>query len=250
MLGDAPNSPVTGVPGWLTDAEEALIARYAAKLGNKDVFVGIGVEYGRSMAAVVNATPAKHVYGVELYPKPEYEINMKEAGYGGFTTILEGDSYAVGNDWGKGEIDLLFIDGDHTYEGAARDIQAWTPHVKLGGFVLFHDVAQPTNSSPHYLHFEVTRAITKWLGENTEFQAVEQVDSIAVFKRIEGVQVKGKQRVPAVMADELAALKAESDPTLPLIETPPTEVSPAEETQPTPAATAKNKPGRKPANKK
>jgi predicted O-methyltransferase YrrM len=38
-------------------------------------------------------------------------------------------------------VDLLFIDGDHTYEGVKRDFEAWSQIVKPGGWVAFHDIA-------------------------------------------------------------------------------------------------------------
>jgi len=37
------------------------------------------------------------------------------------------------------EIDLLFIDGDHTYEGVKKDCELRLPKLKVGGCVLFHD---------------------------------------------------------------------------------------------------------------
>jgi len=38
-------------------------------------------------------------------------------------------------------IDLLFIDGDHTYEGVKQDWEMYSPLVREGGLVVFHDVA-------------------------------------------------------------------------------------------------------------
>jgi predicted O-methyltransferase YrrM len=38
------------------------------------------------------------------------------------------------------EIDLLFIDGDHTYSGVKRDFQLYAPLVKRNGLIVFHDI--------------------------------------------------------------------------------------------------------------
>ena len=39
----------------------------------------------------------------------------------------------------RGSIDLIFIDGDHSYEACKADIEAWSPFVKRGGVIAFHD---------------------------------------------------------------------------------------------------------------
>jgi predicted O-methyltransferase YrrM len=36
-------------------------------------------------------------------------------------------------------LELLFIDGDHSYEGAKADFTRWSAFVRAGGHVLFHD---------------------------------------------------------------------------------------------------------------
>jgi len=36
--------------------------------------------------------------------------------------------------------DFLFIDGDHTYEGVKRDFEMYSPLVKEGGIIAFHDI--------------------------------------------------------------------------------------------------------------
>lgn len=39
------------------------------------------------------------------------------------------------------KIDFLFLDGDHTYEGIKMDWEMYSPLVRSGGIVAFHDVA-------------------------------------------------------------------------------------------------------------
>jgi predicted O-methyltransferase YrrM len=37
-------------------------------------------------------------------------------------------------------IDLLFIDGDHSYEGVKEDVEAWFPKLNEKAVVIFHDI--------------------------------------------------------------------------------------------------------------
>ncbi len=42
----------------------------------------------------------------------------------------------------KGEkLDFLFLDGDHTYAGVKQDFEMYSPFVKNGGLIGFHDIA-------------------------------------------------------------------------------------------------------------
>jgi len=42
-------------------------------------------------------------------------------------------------------VDLLFIDGDHTYKGVKKDWKMYSPFVKKGGLVVFHDICLHLN---------------------------------------------------------------------------------------------------------
>ena len=39
-----------------------------------------------------------------------------------------------------GQLDFLFIDGDHSYGGVSRDFELYAPLVRRGGLVAFHDI--------------------------------------------------------------------------------------------------------------
>ncbi|WP_371803617.1 class I SAM-dependent methyltransferase [Candidatus Lokiarchaeum ossiferum] len=43
------------------------------------------------------------------------------------------------------EIDFLFIDGDHTYEGIKQDFEMYSPLVRSKGMIAFHDIVVHEN---------------------------------------------------------------------------------------------------------
>lgn len=52
-----------------------------------------------------------------------------------------GTSLEIASSWSN-SIDLLFIDGDHSYDGCSTDIKAWVRFVRRGGWVAFHDSSE------------------------------------------------------------------------------------------------------------
>ena len=42
---------------------------------------------------------------------------------------------------GQNRLDFLFIDGDHSYEGVKKDFEMYSPLVRKGGIIAFHDIA-------------------------------------------------------------------------------------------------------------
>jgi hypothetical protein len=57
--------------------------------------------------------------------------------------LIKSDSVAAADLFEDGTLDFVFIDGDHTYEGVKRDIEAWAPKVRDGGIVAGHDIDTP-----------------------------------------------------------------------------------------------------------
>ncbi|TXC81412.1 class I SAM-dependent methyltransferase [Luteibaculum oceani] len=52
--------------------------------------------------------------------------------------LCQGYSHDVAMNF-EGEIDFLFVDGDHSYEGVKKDFDLWFPKLKPGGIICFHD---------------------------------------------------------------------------------------------------------------
>ena len=50
----------------------------------------------------------------------------------------QGSSIDAGKNW-LGKVDMVFVDTDHTFETTRAEIAAWSPFVRPGGCLVFHD---------------------------------------------------------------------------------------------------------------
>lgn len=57
--------------------------------------------------------------------------------------LLRMDSAAAAARIDDGALDFAFLDGDHSREGVIRDVQAWLPKVRRGGWIGGHDYGHP-----------------------------------------------------------------------------------------------------------
>ena len=65
--------------------------------------------------------------------------------------------------------DLLFIDGDHSYKGVKKDWEMYSPLVKKGGLVVFHDIVL-------HLQFPLCEVQRFWNQLKKKRQVLEYVD--------------------------------------------------------------------------
>ncbi len=75
----------------------------------------------------------------------------------GRVTIHHADSVDAARDIKDGSLDLVFLDGDHSYPGIKRDIAAWLPKVKSGGWLGGHDYLN--HGDPRFDFTGVARAV-------------------------------------------------------------------------------------------
>jgi hypothetical protein len=93
-------------------------------------------------AIAASSHPGK-VVSVDIVDRPQGRQAMSIQGQlAQLHTLIIGDSRKVINEvlaQLDGPIDLLLIDGDHSYEGCRSDFENYMPHVAEDGLVLFHD---------------------------------------------------------------------------------------------------------------
>ncbi|ODS30006.1 MAG: translation elongation factor P [Candidatus Scalindua rubra] len=86
--------------------------------------------------------------------------------------LINLSSEQLSPNWNQ-KISLLWIDGDHSYEGVKRDFDCWLPHLTLGTFIAFDDSKDP-KLGPYRLIEELL--------ETGKFDKVREVGKISVLK--------------------------------------------------------------------
>lgn len=113
------------------------------------------------------------------------EAHMRGAGIDlNKVEFITGDSSTVGRNWHI-PIDLLIVDGDHTYLGVLKDIDAWWNKVKVGGLIVFHDFLYREGgfNGTEAWHFQdVHRAIETRRDSTWAF--IKQVGISAVYMKV------------------------------------------------------------------
>lgn len=187
MIGEAPLSYITGVPGWETADEQAYLLQLAKNVSDGGQIVEIGSEYGMSTSIFCRgAKPGVRITSLDIFPGDLLEkhlSNLREIGYGERTIPIRANSNTY--QWDGGPIDLLFVDGDHSTESVRADIEHFVKFIPVGGVVAFHDCANTANKLPHYMHFFVTAAVSEWFyGTKGKWKALMPVNTILSFERV------------------------------------------------------------------
>lgn len=149
------------IPGWLSDAEAAVLSDLASAVPAGRTIVELGSYLGRS--TVVLALGARggggaRVYAVDRFsaePGTEYdhwqgrpidrramlEANVDALGLADAVTAVRGETAEAslpGPAAGL-PVGLLYVDAGHGYEEVAADVAAWLPRCGPGATVAFHD---------------------------------------------------------------------------------------------------------------
>jgi predicted O-methyltransferase YrrM len=121
-------------------------------------YLEIGVRRGRSIAMVASKAPNCRVIACDLFvedyagmPNPGADLvrsELRRIGFSGPLEFVIGDSARVLPrylaDHPDDYFDLVTVDGDHSMFGAKADLVNVMPRVRIGGALVFDDIANPT----------------------------------------------------------------------------------------------------------
>lgn len=141
-----------GIVGFLLRQEFAVLYRTAFTAPEGAKFLEIGSFFGLSSAITATAfrdagNHSAHLHCVDLWEEyfgaslGEFQANCESAQVLPWISAYKESSRTVGERFAEKTFDVVFIDGDHSYEGCLADLRATLPLVKPGGKIIGHDYA-------------------------------------------------------------------------------------------------------------
>lgn len=121
-------------------------AQWIVKRKNAEVVVDLGVDYGYSTFSFGLPKIGK-VYGIDSFEGDshagerntyDYVMEMQKKLELDHITFIKGYFDEIAKIWDK-KIDVLHIDGFHTYEAVKNDYETWSKFLKDDGIILMHD---------------------------------------------------------------------------------------------------------------
>jgi predicted O-methyltransferase YrrM len=161
-----PQPDLYDLEGWLSRSEGDRLAFLASQVPADQCIVELGSYRGKSSCFLARGALAGNrplVHCVDLWSlggqwetdvarragpplhqdHPEhYEAFKSTLRRFGLTDVIievHGNTTEVGASWGGPPVGLLFVDADHRCESTKADLDAWTPHMAPGGWVVCHD---------------------------------------------------------------------------------------------------------------
>ena len=112
------------------------------KENNIKVMAEVGVRDGRTTFHLLDHNTDLVVYAVDKYTGKFYHDEIAGR-YGDRLKPICQFSVAAAKEIEDASLDLVFIDASHQYEWVSKDIPAYQPKLKQGGWLTGHDIDRP-----------------------------------------------------------------------------------------------------------
>lgn len=161
--------------------ERECVARLAAEVPPGGSIVEIGPLYGGMTAVLGLASPDADIVSIDDFgwhpaddvptSKKLLLANMKLVGVKN-VKVKEGDSRKIGKTW-KSPIDLLWIDGGHSFDYVYQDICNFGVHANV---IALHDWDNPAWP-------DIRQAVEKFIADHVEWSIAEIVGMVVVLRK-------------------------------------------------------------------
>lgn len=162
------HNPAPELPASKLDGCELLPNRYALidKLPKGGVVAEVGVDRGDfSMELLTRIQPTKlYLLDIDISRLTNAAILEELMSGAGRVETRVGDSSDSLSAMADGTFDMIYIDGDHAYDGVSRDIAAAVPKLKPNGYLVFNDYT--VWSATSMFHCGVARAVHEFCLKN------------------------------------------------------------------------------------
>lgn len=149
----------------------------------------VGMEVGRfnggsTLLLAVAIGPSGRLVSIDIEPQDDATLleilnrsNLRER-----VELLVGDANRIDR---NEDYDFVFIDGDHSYEGAKRDHNRWGRKTRQGGLIIHHDMANSRRFSTQWNDLAQLRSdiLARQKGE---IELVNEVGSLSIFRKRNG----------------------------------------------------------------
>lgn len=99
-------------------------------IGTSETVIGLDSFEGDPHAGFRNTE--SYVHEKLIFLKENYKLP-------GNVEFIKGFFHDIAQAWTRGKVDLLHIDGFHSYEAVSQDFADWFPHCQEEAIVIFHD---------------------------------------------------------------------------------------------------------------
>lgn len=152
-----------GIVTYQPDSDLLCLYEYAAKVPENGTIVEVGTADGASAIVMAMASkPTVKIFTCDPLKPKNMDAALTRLGLTHKVSYFNGKSSEFNETWPETYlIDLLFIDGMHSYEAVWEDIIQWGTYMRNGGYVLIHDTLYYENTVGKAANEAVERGLLK-----------------------------------------------------------------------------------------